>query len=55
MALPQGVTINPSGADGLEACSSDAGALAEGALGSPGDQIGYQGPGRIERGSTNRA
>jgi hypothetical protein len=45
VTLPQGVAINPSGGNGLGACSANPGALAAGQLGSPGDQIGYRGNG----------
>jgi hypothetical protein len=41
--LPAGVALNPSGGNGLEACSSDPGALGAGELGSPGDGIGFEG------------
>jgi hypothetical protein len=42
VTLPPGVALNPSGANGLEACSSDPSALALDQLGSAGDGIGFK-------------
>ncbi len=41
--LPAGVAIDPSGGDGLEACSANTGDRPEGQLGVLGNQIGFEG------------
>src|SRR5580700_3140514 len=52
--LPEGVQINPSGGDGLQACTSATSALSAGALGSPGDEIGYTGVSEVDPGFSTK-
>jgi hypothetical protein len=48
--LPEGMQLNPSVGDGVQGCTGDPGALPAGALGSPGDEIGYEGEREVDPG-----
>ncbi len=48
VTLPAGVTLNPSAADGLQACTANTSSPLGGALGVPGNQVGYQGTRELE-------
>ena len=52
VTLPEGVQLNPSAGDGLQACTGEPGALLAGQLWSPGDEIGYKGEAEVDPGVT---
>jgi hypothetical protein len=52
VTLPEGVQLNPSAGDGLQACTGELSALPAGQLWSPGDEIGYEGEAEVDPGLT---